>query len=119
MEVSPLAAVLHNIPSLTMPGLLVSLLALLVKSCRSNVLAMIVLTLSQALYVTFHAVYNICLHPLREFPGPRTWTSSQLGQSYCRLTGNLAVRIHELHEHYGPVVRIAPNELSFISAEAW
>lgn len=80
---------------------------------------MTILILDQALYVAFHAIYNICLHPLREFPGPCTWTSSRLGQGYCRLTGKLAVRIHELHQQYGPIVRIAPNELSFISAEAW
>ncbi|KAL8654862.1 MAG: hypothetical protein Q9210_001249 [Variospora velana] len=35
------------------------------------------------------------------------------------MLGNLAVRVHQLHEQYGPVVRISPNELSFISADAW
>lgn len=29
------------------------------------------------------------------------------------------MRIKDLHDIYGPVVRIAPNELSFISPEAW
>lgn len=29
------------------------------------------------------------------------------------------MKIKELHDIYAPVVRIAPNELSFISTEAW
>ncbi len=33
--------------------------------------------------------------------------------------GNLLHRIKELHEVYGEIVRIAPNELSFINAGAW
>lgn len=99
--------------------LLVVPIALLVGLYRSNVLSMLILTQKQALHVASNVVYNTCLHPLREFPGPLTWTSCRLGQSCCRLAGNLAVRIHELHEIYGPIVRIGPNELSFISAEAW
>ena len=33
--------------------------------------------------------------------------------------GNLVHRIKELHEKYGEIVRIAPNEFSFINASAW
>ena len=33
--------------------------------------------------------------------------------------GYLPYRLKELHEQYGPVVRVAPNELSFIDAAAW
>lgn len=32
--------------------------------------------------------------------------------------GNLVHRIKELHEKYGEIVRIAPNELPYISASA-
>ena len=35
------------------------------------------------------------------------------------MTGNLAVKLHILHQKYGPVVRTAPNELSFIEPSAW
>lgn len=28
-------------------------------------------------------------------------------------------RTYELHEQYGPIVRLAPNEISFIDAQAW
>ena len=35
------------------------------------------------------------------------------------MQGNLPYRLRDLHEKYGPVVRVAPNELSFIEASAW
>ena len=38
---------------------------------------------------------------------------------YASLTGHLATRLYELHLKYGPVVRTAPNELSFINSAAW
>ena len=38
----------------------------------------------------------------------RLWTS-----------GNYVASIKELHDHYGTVVRVAPNQLSFSSATSW
>lgn len=35
----------------------------------------------------------------------------------CR--GELPQKIAELHDRYGPVVRLAPTELSFINEGAW
>ena len=35
------------------------------------------------------------------------------------LTGHMAHTLRELHATYGPVVRTAPNELSFIESSAW
>ena len=35
------------------------------------------------------------------------------------MTGNLAIKFHALHQQYGPIVRTAPNELSFIQPSAW
>jgi len=35
------------------------------------------------------------------------------------LRGILAYKIAELHAKYGPVVRITPNELSYITEDAW
>lgn len=35
------------------------------------------------------------------------------------MTGQRAFYIHALHEQYGPVVRIAPNEVAFSSTAAW
>lgn len=35
------------------------------------------------------------------------------------INGTLHAKIKALHDIYGPVVRVAPNELSFIAPEAW
>lgn len=39
--------------------------------------------------------------------------------NWVNLGGRLAWRIRELHEQYGPVVRIAPDELSYTTGTAW
>ena len=57
-------------------------------------------------------------HPLSRFPGPRLFAVSRLPYAFCHVTGKLAVTFHALHREYGPVVRTAPNELSFIEPAA-
>ena len=64
-------------------------------------------------------LYNLYIHPLRHFPGPRLWAAFRLQYVRALVRGDLVQRTHELHERYGPVVRIAPDELSFIDAQAW
>ncbi|KFX93706.1 hypothetical protein O988_06652 [Pseudogymnoascus sp. VKM F-3808] len=34
-------------------------------------------------------------------------------------TGKIHVAIEKLHQEYGPIVRVSPNELSFASVESW
>ncbi|RYC63907.1 hypothetical protein CHU98_g2312 [Xylaria longipes] len=65
------------------------------------------------------ALYHIVIHPLASFPGPRLWAVSRLPYIRCLWQGRLHERIKDLHDTYGPVVRIAPDELSFIKAQAW
>ncbi|KAL9582651.1 MAG: hypothetical protein Q9212_003173 [Teloschistes hypoglaucus] len=43
---------------------------------------------------------------------------SRLPYVYHHVTGNLAGTFHELHQKYGPIIRTAPNELSFNQADA-
>ena len=55
-------------------------------------------------------------------PGTRDQSSSrptQLLHTYHNLRGDLPFVVKRLHDQYGPVVRIAPAELAYISAEAW
>ncbi|OAL22960.1 hypothetical protein AYO22_06868 [Fonsecaea multimorphosa] len=56
--------------------------------------------------------------PLGHVPGPRIarWTSLWL--QFLDFSGYRSLVIHDLHARYGPVVRIAPNELSFSSKRA-
>ncbi|KAK3308168.1 cytochrome P450 [Chaetomium strumarium] len=58
------------------------------------------------------------LHPLRSVPGPWINSVSELPAALALVTGNQHLYYRSLHEQYGPVVRVSPNELSFISVEA-
>ncbi|KAL9123064.1 MAG: hypothetical protein Q9187_000391 [Circinaria calcarea] len=58
-------------------------------------------------------------HPLYRFPGPFLAAWSNLLHSYWFLGGRQPYKILQLHEKYGPVVRTAPNELSFNSIGSW
>ena len=62
---------------------------------------------------------NLYQHPLSRFPGPRLWAISRIPYVWALIKGDLAQRIHEFHQRHGPIVRLAPNELSFISGQAW
>lgn len=63
-------------------------------------------------------LYRIHLHPLRNVPGPSSHAASRLPYIRATLTGSLPYHLHHLHQKYGPVVRTAPNEVSFIEEEA-
>lgn len=65
------------------------------------------------------AIYNIYFHSLKHFPGPRLWATSRIPYIWTLVKGDLTQRTQELHELYGPIVRLAPNELSFIDSQAW
>ena len=69
--------------------------------------------------MTFTVLSNLYFHPLSRFPGPRTWAITRLPYVGVLRRGDLVQRTKELHDKYGDVVRLAPDELSFISAEAW
>ncbi|KAK8119161.1 Cytochrome P450 monooxygenase alt3 [Apiospora kogelbergensis] len=72
------------------------------------------------LYLLSRAVYNVFLHPLRSYPGPKLWAASRLPWVLTSLRGELAWSLLALHEQYGPVVRIAPDELSYTgTGDAW
>lgn len=64
-------------------------------------------------------IYNLYFHPLARFPGPKHWAVSRLPFIYCLLTGKLVRREREFHEKYGEIIRLAPDEVSFASEEAW
>ncbi|KAJ9650828.1 hypothetical protein H2198_009876 [Neophaeococcomyces mojaviensis] len=55
-------------------------------------------------------------HPLHHIPGPVIARSTQLYQLYQLYLGRPRVSQQRLHEQYGPVVRIGPNEVSICDA---
>lgn len=68
-------------------------------------------------YTGCRAVYNASFDGLRHIPGP--WINSVSMIPYARhmLAGTTVENSVKLHEKYGDVVRISPNEVSFISGE--
>ncbi|KAK4941421.1 hypothetical protein LTR10_018690 [Elasticomyces elasticus] len=72
-----------------------------------------------ACYAICLVVYRLYFHPLAKFPGPKLNAISPLPGIYSLLRGRLPLDNKILHDKYGPVVRVSPNELAFNSAQAW
>lgn len=70
-------------------------------------------------YVLILIVYNMYFHPLCSYPGPRLCAATRIPYFRSLLGGCLVSQVAKWHEKYGPVVRIAPDELSYTSAAAW
>ncbi|KJZ74404.1 hypothetical protein HIM_06214 [Hirsutella minnesotensis 3608] len=64
-------------------------------------------------------LYNVLLHPLRRFPGPIAGKCTVLYRCWRLVRGSLQSDIRRWHNQYGPIVRVAPDELSFIKSQAW
>ena len=70
-----------------------------------------------ALWIAYRitiALYNISpYHPLSRFPGPKIAAASYLYEAYYDwwLVGRYGKVIARMHEKYGPIVRINPDEL--------
>ncbi|OTA08873.1 Cytochrome P450 [Trichoderma parareesei] len=56
--------------------------------------------------------------PLSRIPGPAVSKYTSLVLKWKEIKALRTVYIHQLHQQYGPVVRIAPDEVSFTSWEA-
>lgn len=69
-------------------------------------------------YFLWTAIYNLFFHPLKSYPGPLLWRISRLPRDYYNLRGELHVPMLAFHKKYGTVIRIAPDELSYASAQA-
>ncbi|XP_014557222.1 hypothetical protein COCVIDRAFT_37352 [Bipolaris victoriae FI3] len=72
-----------------------------------------------ALRLVLGVAYNLFLHPLKKFPGPKIAAATNLYFIYRLTRGEETSWITECHEKYGEVVRYAPGKLSYISPQAW
>ncbi|KAK7935354.1 hypothetical protein PG985_000849 [Apiospora marii] len=70
-------------------------------------------------YPIIRGCYNVYLHPLANTPGPRSWACSRLPFIWSLLKGTIVHDIERFHRHYGAILRIAPDEVTFASDEAW
>ncbi|KAK4159539.1 cytochrome P450 4A10 [Cladorrhinum sp. PSN259] len=62
--------------------------------------------------------YRVYLHPLAHIPGPLAAKCSWLWLHYHTYVGDECTSIRRLHEKYGPVVRVAPNEVDIADGDA-
>jgi cytochrome P450 len=76
-------------------------------------------TTDETQYPILRALYNITFHPLAKVPGPRTWSATRLPFIRALLKGTIVHDIQKLHHQYGPIVRIAPDEVTFSQPQAW
>ncbi|EXJ66783.1 uncharacterized protein A1O5_09978 [Cladophialophora psammophila CBS 110553] len=79
----------------------------------------VAIIVSVFVYYVALGVYNIWFHPLRHYPGPVQNAATRLTWSFQVISGRSQFLLSQLHEKYGDVVRIGPNELSYTSSKAW
>ncbi|KUI70157.1 Isotrichodermin C-15 hydroxylase [Cytospora mali] len=79
----------------------------------------ILLAVVFTVYSISSIIYNLFFSPLRKIPGPKLWAVTQIPYSHLMVSGKSHERMRELHEKYGDVVRVAPNQVAFIDPRAW
>ncbi|KAL5343989.1 cytochrome P450 [Aspergillus crustosus] len=70
-------------------------------------------------YLILTAIRNLYFHPLQQIPGPPSWIAIPILQHVSAARGRLDIDLRNLHAQYGPAIRCGPDEVSFITAEAW
>lgn len=83
---------------------------------RNNLAVAIPAYIATAVICLF--LYRLCLHPLAGFPGPVEAKLSGTWRDRRYWRGTWHDDILQAHERYGPIVRIAPNELSVVDEQA-
>ncbi|KAI0823233.1 cytochrome P450 [Trametes gibbosa] len=79
---------------------------------------LLLVTQATAVALLFAAAFRLFLAPLGRLPGPMICALSRLPLMLREFTGKRSAWVHQLHLKYGPVVRIAPDEVSFATREA-
>lgn len=64
-------------------------------------------------------VYLAFFHSLAKVPGPKLYSFWDVPFLYHLVRGDWPYKLKELHDKYGPVVRITSDNVSFISPGAW
>ncbi|PYH81306.1 cytochrome P450 [Aspergillus uvarum CBS 121591] len=70
-------------------------------------------------YILVRLIYLLKFHPLSKYPGPPLWAITRAPWAYHVMRGDLWLALDRFHDRYGPVVRIAPDELTYISPGVW
>ncbi|KAJ7575924.1 cytochrome P450, partial [Mycena floridula] len=71
------------------------------------------------LILFYIVIYRLSpIHPLANYPGPVINKISKFVASWTFFQGKAHLRYQSLHQEYGDIVRVGPNEISINSAEA-
>jgi cytochrome P450 len=71
------------------------------------------------LYTLISTIRVLYYHPLSRIPGPTLWIAFPIFRHLSSIRGRQDIDLRALHQKYGEVVRFAPDEVSFITAQAW
>jgi cytochrome P450 len=74
--------------------------------------------IDRRLKVVVVVTYRITVHPLARYPGPLLSKITSISVFIQAISGDRHIISLREHEKYGPVVRIAPNQLSFSTSTA-
>ncbi|KAL1620763.1 hypothetical protein SLS56_009533 [Neofusicoccum ribis] len=88
-------------------------------SARDIAWVLVSIVLGFTVLALSNIIYNLYFHPLAKYPGPAYACATSLSYWAIALTGDVVPWIQSIHTQHGPAVRIGPDKLSYISAEAW
>jgi cytochrome P450 len=72
------------------------------------------------LYRAYRIYYNLYLHPLAKIPGPKLYAISWFPRLWRQhIRGSHYKDLVKLHEKYGIIVRVGPDEVSNATGSAW
>ena len=71
------------------------------------------------LYTITKTIYRLFFHPLSSFPGPRLAAATFLYEAYFDVwqDGQFIFHLERLHDQYGPVIRVSPEEIHVRDSE--
>ena len=95
---------------------IMALLAVLSETSATQRWAIAAITL--LILMTTRCIYRLRFHPLARIPGPVFPKCSSLWLHYHTYMGDETTAVHRLHKIYGPVVRVAPNDVDISDGEA-
>ncbi|KAF2825548.1 benzoate 4-monooxygenase cytochrome P450 [Ophiobolus disseminans] len=70
-------------------------------------------------YYILQAIYNVFFHPLANCPGPFAAKISRLPSFYHAIRGDRHLWIWQNHQIFGDKIRVQPNEVLFLSPQAY